>query len=382
MPHRRELNVAVTGNPPFMEYDFNTSQLVRDALPDRVTRKNQRDIRILKYGRDTRDMYEDVRRVSREIWGGARSLFLPEPLPGEEDESHVDIDLILHMGMIALGGDPTQFLFETVARRDDYELAGDDGKLVDSDQLKCLGLPETLQTSFNIEAAWRKVHQDHPDDAGLYFCEFRLYSSLAEPLLTEAFRAKKGRVLFLHLPQAHSPEAIRLARDVTVSYITALADDPILRSTLKPEVKLGVAISEFSQALDESYRQRFAALRGGSPRVLNPAEVIRVTEELNREGAKTHRTWRPYSTRLCSFLHRIQIFASIGDVCIGDAQNLIASGEGHGILQVIDLETVHCEPDEIIRTRVRSVDLGVGPVGPWCRGTHESYCIFRVIRVE
>ncbi|KAK8017840.1 hypothetical protein PG993_014166 [Apiospora rasikravindrae] len=360
MARHRTLNVAVAGNPPFREYDFNTSQLVRDALPDRVTRENQGDIRI--------------HNVSREIWGGARSLFLPEPLPDEEDESHVDIDFILHMGMIALGSDSTQFRLETVARRDGYKLARDDGKPVDSDQLKRLCLPETLQTSFDVEAAWRKVHQDHPettcrvsDDAGLYFCEFRLYSSLAEPLLTEAFRAKMGRVLFLHLPQAHSPEAIRLARNIAVGYITSLVDDPILsRMTssglyyscragelkernqgasrgvdvqlyqasalqhascaLKPEVKLGIAISEFSQALDDTYRQRFVALRGGSPRVLDPTEVIRVTEELNREGAKTHRTWRPYSTRLCSFLHRIQIFASIGDVCIGGAQSLIASG--------------------------------------------------------
>ncbi|KAK8104792.1 uncharacterized protein PG998_011825 [Apiospora kogelbergensis] len=100
----------------------------------------------------------------------------------------------------------------------------------------------------------------------------------------------------------------------------------VFAGPLKPEVKLGVALSEFSQALDEKYRQRFVALRGSSSEPLNPGEVIRVTEELNQEGARSHRTWRPYSTRLCAFLHRIQIFASIGDVCIGGAQNLIASG--------------------------------------------------------
>ncbi|KAK8041544.1 pyroglutamyl peptidase type I [Apiospora phragmitis] len=216
MPPHRTLNVAVTGNPPFRQYSFNTSQL---------------------YARDTRDTYEDVRRVSREIWGGARSLFLPEA-QSEEDEHQVEIDFILHLGMIARGGDPTQFRFETVARRDGCELAGDDGKRGDSDQLQNLGLPETLSTSFDVETAWCKVQQKHPEvtccvssDAGLYFCAFRLYSSLAEPLLTEAFRAKKGRVLFLHLPQAHSPEAIRLTRDVTVSYITALVNDPILSGT-------------------------------------------------------------------------------------------------------------------------------------------------------
>lgn len=64
-------------------------------------------------------------------------------------------------------------------------------------------------------------------DAGLYFCEFRLYSSLAEPLLCKELEDKKGRVVFQHLPQAHDSKAIELARDVTVAYISSLADDPI-----------------------------------------------------------------------------------------------------------------------------------------------------------
>ncbi|KAK8127092.1 pyroglutamyl-peptidase [Apiospora kogelbergensis] len=236
MSHRT-FNVAVTGNRPFMKYNFNTSQLVRDALPNIITRPDKRDIRILKYARDTHDTYEDVRRVSHDIWDGERPLFLPKPGPGE-DERHVEIDAVLHLGMIALGGDPTQFRFETIARRDGYELPGDDGTHVDSDELRRLGLPESLRTSFDVEAAWRRVQQEHPgvvscvsDDAGLYFCEFRFYSSLAETLLTERFRAKEGRVLFQHLPQAHDPKTIRLARDITVTYIGALADDPIVGGT-------------------------------------------------------------------------------------------------------------------------------------------------------
>lgn len=65
------------------------------------------------------------------------------------------------------------------------------------------------------------------DDAGLYFCEFRLYSSLAEPYVTKEFANKKGRVVFEHLPQAHTKEGIDLARDISVSFITGLADDVI-----------------------------------------------------------------------------------------------------------------------------------------------------------
>lgn len=51
-----------------------------------------------------------------------------------------------------------------------------------------------------------------------------MYSSLAEPLLTESFREKSGRVVFVHLPQDHSPEDIALARDITVTYIAGLVD--------------------------------------------------------------------------------------------------------------------------------------------------------------
>ncbi|PNP37645.1 hypothetical protein TGAMA5MH_10413 [Trichoderma gamsii] len=227
------LNVVVTGNPPFMEYDYNTSQLVRDALPDIIPRPGQKNIRILKYFRDTLDTYDDIRYVSRDIWSGKRSLFLPKPEPNDKEE-HVNVDFILHLGMVALGWDPNQFCFETIAHRDGYNLSGDDGKFVDSNQLKHLGLPEMLSTSLDVKAAWLKVKQCYPDviscvsgDAGLYFCEFRLYSSLAEPLLCKELEDKKGRVVFQHLPQAHHSKAIQLARDITVAYISSLADDPI-----------------------------------------------------------------------------------------------------------------------------------------------------------
>ena len=39
--------------------------------------------------------------------------------------------------------------------------------------------------------------------------------------------------MFQHLPQAHTIEAIALARDVTVAYITSLADDHILKAELQ-----------------------------------------------------------------------------------------------------------------------------------------------------
>lgn len=153
-------------NQPFIEYDYNTSQLVRDALPDIIRRSNKRDIRIFKYFRDTMDTYDDVRHVSRDIWSGKCSLFLPKPEPDDKEE-HANVDFILHLGMNALRWDPNQFRFETIARRDGYGLPSDDGKFVGSDQLKRLGLPETLSTSLDVNAAWRKVKERYPVSTSL-----------------------------------------------------------------------------------------------------------------------------------------------------------------------------------------------------------------------
>lgn len=100
----------------------------------------------------------------------------------------------------------------------------------------------------------------------------------------------------------------------------------VLAGQLKPEVRLGQSLSEFAQALDDKHRRRFTNLRANSMTTPTAADVIKVTEELNREGAKRHRVWRPFSTRLVAFLSRIQAFASIGDVIVGGSQNLIASG--------------------------------------------------------
>lgn len=147
-----------------MEFGFNTSLMIRDGLPEMIEQANKRKIKILKYARVTRDTYEDVRRVSKEIWGGQRALFLPKPETDDTDEK-IDISMILRLGMVALGWGPDQFRFETVARRDGYELLGDDGLYIDSKELKELGLPETLATSFDIQAAWRKVKEKFPVSA-------------------------------------------------------------------------------------------------------------------------------------------------------------------------------------------------------------------------
>jgi len=64
-----------------------------------------------------RDTYDDVRRVSKEIWGGRRSFFLSKLGPGEEDNTLV-IDFILHLDM-EIRDDISRF--ETRDRRDGFE---------------------------------------------------------------------------------------------------------------------------------------------------------------------------------------------------------------------------------------------------------------------
>jgi hypothetical protein len=106
----------------------------------------------------TVDTYDDVRRVSKEIWGGRRSLFLPKLKPGEED-GEIDIDFIVHLGMEVRDG---FFGFETRARRDGYDTPGDDGAYVDSKGLADEGLPEELFTKFDVRAAYEIVKKKYP----------------------------------------------------------------------------------------------------------------------------------------------------------------------------------------------------------------------------
>ncbi|KAJ4016209.1 hypothetical protein NW752_003332 [Fusarium irregulare] len=94
---------------------------------------------------------------------------------------------------------------------------------------------------------------------------------------------------------------------------------------LKPEIRLARAISEFNASLqNKNQRARFKNLRSQS--LPDPDDIIRITEEINRDGARAHRSWRPYGTRLVAILERMRQFAPIGDVLVGGSQNLIACG--------------------------------------------------------
>jgi len=93
---------------------------------------------------------------------------------------------------------------------------------------------------------------------------------------------------------------------------------------LKPEVRLAQSLSEFAASLDGGRRTTFKNLQSKSPP--SPADVIRLTEEINRDGSRLHRAWRPYGTRLVAILEKIQALVHVGDLLVGGSQNMIASG--------------------------------------------------------
>lgn len=99
-----------------------------------------------------------------------------------------------------------------------------------------------------------------------------------------------------------------------------------LTGGLKLEARLGVAVSEFLQALDEDRRKGFRQMQATCRKQVSGLDVVRLTEEINKDGARRHRAWKPHGTKIGSFLSRLQTFASIGDVLIGGSQNLIATG--------------------------------------------------------
>lgn len=128
-------------------------------------------------------------------------------------------------------------------------------------------------------------------------------------------------------------------------------------SQLAPELRLAQAISEFAQALDGRRKQEFmkfqAQCAGSAPAL---SEVIMMTEQLNREGARRHASWTPATgTRLGGFLSRMQKFAEAGDVLIGGTQSLIASGVWTALRVSLEVRITVLVP----RRRCKSAEQGL-----------------------
>lgn len=97
-------------------------------------------------------------------------------------------------------------------------------------------------------------------------------------------------------------------------------------SRLKPEIRLGQAISEFEADLSDEQKTSFRTYRSqslNSPPDLS--DVMRLTAEIDRQ-ASGKVGGRCFGPRFTNFLQIVQQFAALGDVVVGGSQNMIACG--------------------------------------------------------
>jgi hypothetical protein len=97
-------------------------------------------------------------------------------------------------------------------------------------------------------------------------------------------------------------------------------------SSLKPEIRLAQAISEFEAELLNEQKSAFRTLRSQSLSTTpTPRDVMQLTAEVDRRISKKFGS-QCFGPRFTNFLHGVQQFAALGDVVIGGSQNLLACG--------------------------------------------------------
>lgn len=98
-------------------------------------------------------------------------------------------------------------------------------------------------------------------------------------------------------------------------------------STLKAELRLAQAISEFQKDLSTEQKAAFCRTRDSSARTPpDYQDVMRLTEEIDRNASRLLKSRRCFGTRFTNILHAIQQFAALGDVIVGGSQNIMACG--------------------------------------------------------
>ncbi|KXH26073.1 hypothetical protein CNYM01_02392 [Colletotrichum nymphaeae SA-01] len=158
---------------------------------------------------------------------------------------------------------------------------------------------------------------------------------------------------------------------------------------LKPEIRLAQTISEFSVSLkrhqDDSHI-RFKNLQTRSPPTA--MEVLQLTEEINRDGAHRHRSWRPNATRLVTILERIRQFAPIGDVLVGGAQNLLASGVWATVRMTLEISLSFLSYFDKVSTllmrigKSSSLHKDFALLFPTCRQTQAYMCEYVIVFIK
>lgn len=132
----------------FARFGRNTSALVHDGLPSHIVRKNRPPISILKYQYDINSIYSEILALGPELWNGKRAVHEP----GSASEKALEIDVMVHIGMHP---DYEMYFVERRARRERYEHAGGDGRLLAKNALK--GQPEKLFVGFDVDELARRM---------------------------------------------------------------------------------------------------------------------------------------------------------------------------------------------------------------------------------
>ncbi|RYN29848.1 hypothetical protein AA0112_g7112 [Alternaria arborescens] len=97
-------------------------------------------------------------------------------------------------------------------------------------------------------------------------------------------------------------------------------------SSLKPEIRLAQALSEFEASLTQEQKTTFRMLKSQSVSTApTPSDVMRLTAEVDRRMSKKF-SGQCFGPRFTNFLQGVQQFAALGDVVVGGSQNLIACG--------------------------------------------------------
>jgi hypothetical protein len=97
-------------------------------------------------------------------------------------------------------------------------------------------------------------------------------------------------------------------------------------SSLKPEIRLAQAVSEFEASLTQEQKTTFRTLKSQLVSTApTPTDVMRLTAEVDRRVSKKF-SGQCFGPRFTNFLQGVQQFAALGDVVVGGSQNLIACG--------------------------------------------------------
>ncbi|KXH34003.1 major facilitator superfamily transporter [Colletotrichum simmondsii] len=131
---------------------------------------------------------------------------------------------------------------------------------------------------------------------------------------------------------------------------------------------------------------RFKNLQTRSPPTA--MEVLQLTEEINRDGAHRHRSWRPNATRLVTVLERIRQFAPIGDVLVGGAQNLLASGVWATVRMTLEISLSFLSYFDKVSTllmrigKSSSLHKDFALLFPTCRQTQTYMCEYVIVFIK